>query len=80
MVEGRSESSSVHAGVDDGLELFVGYIGQNDVGFIVKHLLAEAQSFGLFGSFLRMNLSGREVDVDLSVGLVHVFRKVGGSP
>jgi len=30
-------------------------------------------------SFVRMDLSGREVDVDLSVGLFHVFRKVGGS-
>lgn len=45
-----------------------------------KCLLIEAQNFGLFDSFLRMNLSGREDDVDLSVGLVHVLRKGGFSP
>lgn len=45
-----------------------------------KSLLIEAQSFGLFDSFLRMNLSGREDDVDLSVGLVCVLRKGGFSP
>lgn len=45
-----------------------------------KCLLIEAQSFGLFDSFLRMNLSGREDVVDLSAGLVHVVRKGGFSP
>lgn len=61
--------------------LYKAQVGQNYVGtYSEKCLLIEAQSFGLFDYFLRMNLSGREVDIDLSVGLVHVLRKGGFSP